>query len=71
MDHKETEIPEEMFRKDYGGGELRQAMDERRREKATGLAANGLLFLLLGPAVLAAIAVAIGGLMYFNGNIRL
>ena len=35
MERKDTESPEEMFREDFGGNDLRRAMDERRREKAT------------------------------------
>ena len=71
MSGNDKEIPEDLFRKEYGGDDFQRARDARRREQRTGLAANGLLFLLLGPAVLAAIAAAIGSIMYFNGNIRL
>ena len=70
-ERNDTEIPEEKFREDFGGKDLRRAMDERRREKATGLAANGLLFLLLGPAVLAAIAAILASVMVWNGYIKL
>lgn len=68
---KDTEIPEELFRKEFGGDRLRREMEERRRDKATGLAASGLLLLILAPLVLAAIAGIIASMMYYGLTFRL
>ena len=64
MSGQDKEIPEELFRKDFGGSEFEKRREERRSEKIVELTANGLLIAVLGPAVLAAIAVVIAVIYY-------
>ncbi|MFM9941932.1 MAG: hypothetical protein ACKVP7_20815 [Hyphomicrobiaceae bacterium] len=68
---KDTEIPEDLFRKDFGGGEIRRAMEDKRREKANIMAAGGAIMLLLIPVALAAFAAIIATIMYYGLNFSL
>ncbi len=56
MSNKETEIPEELYQKDFGGEEIQNALADRRRESANKLAAGGIVALIVLPALLIAVA---------------
>ena len=66
----DREIPEDVFRRDFGGEDLQHAMSERRSERASRLAAGGVLAILLAPAVLVGIGVVIATLKYCDWGMR-
>ena len=66
MSGEDKEIPEELFRKDFGGEEFERKREERRSESIVALTANGLLFALIGPSLLAIISAAIAYVHYCN-----
>lgn len=68
---KDTEIPEELFRKDFGGGDIREAMEQKRRQKVNIMAAGGAIMLLLIPVALAAVAAIIATIMYYGLSFKL
>ena len=66
MSGDDKEIPEELFQKDFGGSELERHKEKRRDEKIVAMTFNGLLFAILGPSVLASVALAIALYMYWR-----
>ncbi len=66
----DREIPEEVFRRDFGGEDLQQAMYERRTERANWLAAGGLVAILLAPVVMVSVGVFLVTLKYCYWGLR-
>jgi hypothetical protein len=66
----DREIPEDVFRRDFGGEDLQIAMSERRSERASRLAAGGVLAILLAPVVMVGIGVAVATLKYCDWGMR-
>ncbi len=64
MSGDDKEIPEDLFRKDFGGSEFERRREERRSESIVALTANGLLFAILGPTLLAIISAFIAYVHY-------
>ncbi len=62
MSSKDREIPEDVFRKDFGGSRFEAERSTRLEGSQRQLLLGGLLVLLTLPAVLAAIA---GGVTLF------
>ena len=62
----DKEIPEELFRKDFGGKDFERRRDDQRSDKIVVITINGLLFAILGPAILAIIAAVIAYGYYCN-----
>ena len=53
----EREIPEEVFRKEFGGEAIEATRQERMRGRQRELALGGLVLMLVGPAIAIAIGV--------------
>ena len=66
----DREIPEEVFRRDFGGEDLHQAMSERRSERANWLPAGGLVAILLAPVVMVSVGVILVTLKYCYWGLR-
>ena len=64
----DKEIPEELFRKDFGGQEFEKRRDDQRSDKIVAITFNGLLIAILGPSVLGCIAAVIAYLYYCGGG---
>lgn len=66
----DREIPEDVFRSEFGGQHLQQAMYARRGRRASGLAIGGLIVILLGPVVLLGAGVVIATLVHCEWGMR-
>ena len=64
MSSDDKEIPEDLFRKDFGGADFERRREEQRSESIVALTANGLLFAIIGPSVIAIVAAFIAYLNY-------
>ena len=62
----EKEIPEEVFRKEFGGDEFEREREKIRSNKIVSMTFNGILFMLLGPPLLGCIAAVIAYVYYCN-----
>ena len=68
MSGNDKEIPEELFRKDFGGAEFERHREKRRSDRVVAMTFNGLLFALLGPLLLGCIAGVIAYVYYCGGG---
>jgi len=59
MSNHNHEIPEDVFQSEFGGGDLRKKMVERRGEARTALTIWGIAALIGGPTLLVTAAVII------------
>ena len=66
MSDNEKEIPEELFQKDFGGNDFERRKELRRDDKILAMTFNGILFAILGPSVLASVALVIAFYMYWR-----
>ena len=66
MSGNDKEIPEELYRKDFGGDAFDRERDKARSDKIVAITFNGLLIALLGPAVLGCVAGVIAYMYYCN-----
>lgn len=67
MEKKNREIPEELFQKEFGGGEIRSLMQARNRQKQSERA----LWVMVGMYVvpgLVFLLIAVIVMMHFSGT---